>query len=390
MTPMVESSANLRSVSMVVFPFKTEDPDVAAANLATAAGHRSVTRVLAVGATPDATFESLTTSAVRLTVELETPVEVVVQDRIGDRRPGKGDGMNTGLRRFLETDEDRLHFYDADITNFDASWIDGAEHAADRGYPIVRHYFPRASTDAMITWMITRPGFALTHPDSLLWKIRQPLGGELLIARRVAEGMADDPLVTARSDWGIDTVLTYATAASGHPIYEHYVADGKQHALYGSLDEIRQMVVECFEALADLARLPSPAPGEHIVEPETPATEAVATKVGYDVESTLALLTAPWAPDEVAATAELPDSISESLLANLARPTFAFMTAEAWRQTLESLLAKYRPETGWRGVLFRLWVARVLAYSTTDALGGHTRAMRTLEDMVASYAVAGH
>jgi hypothetical protein len=25
---MVESSANLRSVSMVVFPFKTEDPDV--------------------------------------------------------------------------------------------------------------------------------------------------------------------------------------------------------------------------------------------------------------------------------------------------------------------------------------------------------------------------
>jgi len=387
---MLESSANLPSMSMVVFPFKTEDPDVAAANLATAAGHRSVTRVLAVGATADTTFESLTAASVRMTQDLETPVEVVVQDRIGDRRAGKGDGMNTGLRRFLETDEDRLHFYDADITNFDASWIDGAEHAADGGYPVVRHYFPRASTDAMITWMITRPGFALTHPDSLLWKIRQPLGGELLITRRVAEGLADDPLVTARSDWGIDTVLTYATAASGHPIYEHFVADGKQHALYGSLDEIRQMVVECFEALADLARLPSPAPVEHVVEPETPATEVVATKVGYDVESTLALLTAPWAPDEIAAAAELPDSIGEPLLANLARPTFAFMTAGAWRQTLEALLAGYRPVTGWRGVLFRLWVARVLAYTTTDALGGHARAMRTLEDVVASYAFAGN
>ena len=155
----------------------------------------------------------------------------------------------------------------------------------------MRHYFPRASTDAMITWMVTRPGFALTHPDSLLWQIRQPLGGELLLTRSVAEGLASDPLVSDRSDWGIDTIITYATAATGLPIYEHYVADGKQHALYGSLDEIRDMVVECFEAIADLAALPTPSPGEHVVEPETAATEAVATKVGYDVEATLGLLT---------------------------------------------------------------------------------------------------
>lgn len=375
-------------MSMVVFPFKTEDPGVAIGNLAIAADHARVSRVLAVGAAPDETYAALVDAAATLTRQTRVRVDVVVQERIGDRRAGKGDGMNTALRLFLASDEDRLHFYDADITNFDESWIDGAEQAADQDYPIVRHYFPRASTDAMITWMVTRPGFAITHPDSLLWRIRQPLGGELLITRPVAEILAADPLVAGRSDWGIDTVLTFATAATGSPIYEHFVADGKQHALYGSLEEIRQMVVECFEAIADLATLASPAAGEHMVEPEGPATEAVAHKVGYDVEATIHLLATPWSVGEVTAASELPEHIGEPLLANLVRPSFAFMTADRWHETMTALLERYRPDPGWRGVLFRLWVARVLAYTTTDALSGHARAMQTLEDAVAAYARA--
>lgn len=373
-------------MSMVVFPFKTEDPEVAAANLATAANHPRVRRVMAVGAAEDATFTALEVVADRIAGATGKRVEVRVQSRIGDRRAGKGDGMNTGLRQFLETGEERLHFYDADITNFDSTWIDGAEEAADRGFPIVRHYFPRASTDAMITWMVTRPGFALTHPGSRLWQIRQPLGGELAISREVAGMLASDPLVASRSDWGIDTVITYATANTGLPIYEHYVAGGKQHALYGSLDDIRDMVIECFEAMAEVGRRPSPPDFEHVVEPRSEVTEAVATKVGYDVESTLRLLTDVWSPDEVAAAAELPDQIGEALLANLARPTFAFMDGGTWRETLVALLQSYRPEPGWRGVLFRLWVARVLAYTTTDALGGHARAMEALEETVVGYA----
>ena len=44
---------------MVVFPFKSEDPGVAASNLAAAARHPRVSRVVAVGASKDATFEHL-------------------------------------------------------------------------------------------------------------------------------------------------------------------------------------------------------------------------------------------------------------------------------------------------------------------------------------------
>ena len=373
-------------MSMVVFPYKADDPAVAVPTLPRAASHPRVSRVVAVGAASTPLLDRVADGAAEVARRADAAVEVVVQDRIGDRRPGKGDGMLTGMRLFLASDEERVHFYDADITNFDASWIDGAEGALDAGYPVVRHFFPRASTDAMITWMVTRPLFAIGHPRSALWRIRQPLGGELALTRPVAEELMASEFVTRRSDWGIDTALTYAMAAGGHAVYEHYVAGGKQHALYGSLAELEEMLWECFEAAVETTRLPSPPPFEHVTEPEAPAPPAIAHKVGYDVESTLHLLAAEWTANEEEAAASLPPSIGEPLLANRRRPTFAFCDADAWYRALTSLLSLYRPEPAWRRVLFRLWVARVLAYTTTDALCGHGEAMRRLETTVQSYA----
>jgi len=371
---------------MVVFPYKADDPDVAVANLATAASHPRVRRVVAVGATEGPLLDRVRRGAEAVARESDADVEVVVQERIGDRRPGKGDGMVTGMRLFLASDEERLHFYDADITNFDTSWIDGAEEAVDTGFPVARHYFPRASTDAMITWLITRPLFAIGHPRTELWKIRQPLGGELLVTRPVVEELAASDFVTRRSDWGIDTAITYAIAAGGHAIYEHYVADGKQHALYGSLAELSEMVWECFEAAADICGFSSPPPFQHHIEPEAPAPPEIAHKVGYDVERTIHLLGADWTPEEVEAAGSFPSRVAEPLLENRHRPTFAFLDADTWYDALTHLLARYRPEPAWRRLLFRLWVARVLAYTTTDALTGHAEAMRRLESTVASYA----
>ncbi len=75
------------------------------------------------------------------------------------------------------------------------------------------------------------------------------------------ESLAGDPFVTARSDWGIDTVITHATSLLGTGIYEHNARDGKRHALYGSLTEIRDMVLECLDAVASLRDRPAPPPG---------------------------------------------------------------------------------------------------------------------------------
>ena len=109
--------------SLVAFPFKTENPEVVVRNLRTAAAHPRVGEVVAVGVERESTWEAVEAAAPQIATDTGTPVGLVMQERIGTRRPGKGDGMNTALRMFLDTPHDRLHFYDSDITSFDETWI---------------------------------------------------------------------------------------------------------------------------------------------------------------------------------------------------------------------------------------------------------------------------
>ena len=198
-------------MSLVVFPFKREDLDVVEANLRTAAGHPRVEAVWAVAATEGDDLDAVSTIAARVGSAEGRPVSVFAQERLGRYRSGKGDGMNTAIRKAADAGFRRVHFYDPDITNLDGDWIESAEAKADEGYAIVRHRFPRAATDAMITWMVTRPGLAMLFPGTLLPRLGQPLGGEMLLTAEAVRRLASDPLVTARSDWGIDTMITYAT-----------------------------------------------------------------------------------------------------------------------------------------------------------------------------------
>ena len=254
-------------MSVVVFPFKEEAHDVVIQNVSRAAGHPRVTNVVCMGFDEASTFDALGGAIPAIEDATGTPVTLLLQERIGSRRPGKGDAMNTSLRFFLERSiDDRLHFYDADITSFDAGWIDQAERAADAGHEVVRHYFPRSSTDAMITWMITRTGFAMLWPETELPLIKQPLGGELLFTRRVAERLVANEAVQQQSDWGIDTLYTFATVRSGFSVFETYVPQGKIHKLYGSLTDIQTMVIECFAAMQSLQGLQVPGATPHQIE----------------------------------------------------------------------------------------------------------------------------
>ncbi|HEU5111778.1 MAG TPA: hypothetical protein VFU96_00595, partial [Acidimicrobiia bacterium] len=209
-------------MSLAVFPFKTEQPSLVASNLATAAAHPAVDEVWAVAPREGEEEVAVRAMAREVSRARAKPIKVIVQERLGRYRSGKGDAMNTALALAAGQGRDRVHFYDADITNFDASWIEGAEAAADRGFGVVRHRFPRAATDAMITWMITRPALARLFPGTLLPRLDQPLGGEVLLTGRAVEALAGSDLVRERSDWGIDTVLTYATSIMDLGVYEHH------------------------------------------------------------------------------------------------------------------------------------------------------------------------
>ena len=373
-----------------MFPFKNEDLDVVGNNLRLAASHERVIEVWAVAAQDGQTMSRVAEVAAEVSSFESAPVRVFPQERIGAFRSGKGDGMNTAIRDAAEREFDRVHFYDADITNFDHSWIDGAESAADLGYSVVRHRFPRASTDAMVTWMITRPGLAKLFPHTVLPRLGQPLGGELLLTKPVIEKLSTDRLVTQRSDWGVDTVITYATAVMGLPIFEHNLAAGKRHALYGSLDEIKDMVVECLDAVRSLAGRKTPGPETNfLADPPEPVPDDLKQTVGYDVGTTRQLLTEGWTDAEFELSHLLPPEIQAEFVGNRSTPVFEFMDERAWSDVLDILLKDFDlKEKTWGDFAFRLWLMRVLAYTTTHAVKGYDGAMSYLESTIRAYEIA--
>ena len=374
-------------MSLVVFPFKREDPAVVRRNFDVAAEHERVEEVWGVAAAEGASLDQVGALGEEVSRHRDKPVEVFAQERIGSLRPGKGDGMNTAIARAARDDFERIHFYDADITNFDKTWIDGAETAADRGFQIVRHRFPRASTDAMITWMITRPSLAMLFPGTILPRLGQPLGGELLISGEVATELASSEFVRARSDWGIDTLITHATASLGVPTYEHNVADGKRHALYGSLNEIREMVIECLDAARSLNGKPGPpAQARFSADPRAEVPEDLKEVTGYDVEKTTLLLTAGWSEAEASLAGDLEPTINEHVLTNRDTPNYRFMDADTWGEVLVWLLANFHLEDqAWRSLAFRLWLMRVLAYTSSVVPHGYDAAIRYLENTIDDY-----
>ncbi len=361
-------------MSLVVFPFKKEDLNVIASNLSTAARHPRVTEVWAVASSESATMNDVLGVAKDIQAQFATPIEVFPQQRLGGYRSGKGDGMNTALHRSAERGFDRTHFYDADITNFDETWIDGAEAGADRGFGVVRHRFPRAATDAMITWMITRPGLARLFPHTILAELHQPLGGELLLSREAVATLAEDEFVRRRSDWGIDTLITHATAAMDLGLFEHNAPDGKRHALYGSLTDIRQMLLECLDAVGSLRSRSRPANGGRLEkDPLVPAPADLRNTVAYDESATLEEIATP------------PDAAESLVLRSLGldHEDLPDMDAATWRQIFPSLMDGFiLGDPAWEEAAFRLWAWRVVHYTRHVVPLGYDRAMSYLDAAV--------
>lgn len=375
-------------MSVVVFPFKTERPEVVLENIRIAATHPRVERVVCVGYEEESTFRAIDGGRADVTVSTGTPIDLILQERIGDKRPGKGDGMNTALRFFLsETDSERLHFYDADITSFGHEWITKAEEAADLDYGVVRHYFPRASTDAMITWFVTRTGFAALFPRSELPWIEQPLGGELLFKRPIVERLVEDERVRAQSDWGIDTLYTFCTTQYGVPMFEAYVQAGKAHALYGRLTDLRTMLIECFAAVQGLQGEELAGTAVHRIEYPDVVPHGIAEKIGFDFEATLSLLPEQWTRRMVELLELLPTPVAEGLRANQkGYPVFGFMGREDWYEAYRVFLRHFvQGDPDWEQLLFKAWLCRVLNYTSKSAVRGYSFATRYLHRMIFDY-----
>ena len=375
--------------SLVIFPFKSEDIEVFQRNIRESVSRPRVGLVLCVGYEENECYKEIETAIPRIEKESNKKVRLILQERLGDKRPGKGDGMNTALKYFLEeTDYQRLHFYDSDIVSFTGEWILRAEEAADEGYQVVRHYFPRASTDAMVTWMITKTGFALLWPNTELPFIEQPIGGELMMTRDVAKNLLKDKLVINRSDWGIDTVYTWAMAKGKFSMFETYTSVGKLHKLYGALSDLKEMVVECFNTIQALKDEEIETEGMvHRIERPGPVSEEVKEKTAYDLEGSLLLLMENWTGRQIELLDHFPQNVREGMRECRRRPRFGFMDDESWYETYKILLEEFDfDDEDWRELLFKLWIARVLNYTASVALRGYDYALYYLYKMIERFA----
>lgn len=374
--------------SLVAFPFKSEDIEVFRRNIRGAASHPRVGSVLCVGYEKNDCYKEIEAALPEIERESNKEIHLILQERLGSKRPGKGDGMNTVLKYFLEkTDYKRLHFYDSDIETFSQEWITQAELAADEGYQVVRHYFPRASTDAMVTWMITKTGFSILWPDTELPFIEQPLGGELLLTREVAAKLYDDERCIRQSDWGIDTAYTWIMVANEFSLYETYVPIGKVHKLYKTLADLQDMAIECFSTIQQLrTEKVDTVRMIHRVERPGPVPDRVKEKTAYDLEGSLHLLMENWTDKQIELLNHFPSNVREGMAECQRRPRFAFMNAESWYKTYEVLLEHFDPaDEDWQELFFKLWIARVLNYTTKVALRGYDYALFYLYRMVEGF-----
>jgi len=374
--------------SIVCFPFKSEDTGIFTKNIREAVAHPRVNAVLCVGYEKNDCYQGIERVIPEIEKESNKEIRLILQERLGSKRPGKGDGMNTALKHFLEeTEYERLHFYDSDIETFSQEWITQAELPADDGYQVVRHYFPRASTDAMVTWMITKTGFAILWPDTELPFIEQPLGGELLLTREVAARLYEDKRSIRQSDWGIDTAYTWIMVADEFSLYETYVPIGKVHKLYKTLADLQDMAIECFVTIQQLK-------GEkvdtvrmvHRVERPGPVPDRVKEKTAYDLEGSLHLLMEGWSDKQLELLNHFPQNVREGMAECQRKPRFTFMDAESWYETYKILLEHFDPaDEDWRELFFKLWIARVLNYTTKVALRGYDYTLFYLYQMVEGF-----
>ncbi|MBL7075026.1 hypothetical protein ISS37_07300 [candidate division KSB1 bacterium] len=382
--------------SAVCFPFKKEDVQVFTKNIKEVIKHPKVGAVICVGYEKNDCFKEIEATIPSIEHENSKKVHLMLQTRLGTkRRAGKGDGMNTALNFFISrTPYQTIHFYDADILTFSQDWITCAEKKLKDGFDVVRFFFPRVSTDAMITWNITKCGLASCWPHTILANVEQPLGGELAIKREVALRLANDSLVLNYSDWAVDTAYTLGFCRYKVPLYESYIEEGKLHKLYGKLTDLYTMLIECFSIIKENQSLKIDTAGM-VYKKDAVANvpKAIREKKAFDLEGTIPLLRENWTKEEVELLDLFPTNIREGMLAcseNSSRPDVRFISPEAWYEAYKILLANFlEAKKPWQELLFHLWLARVLNHTIHYAAKGYDYAMQSLYDMISYFEKEG-
>ena len=110
------------------------------------------------------------------------------------------------------------------------------------------------------------------------------------------------------------------------------------------------------------------------------------TKVAYSVEDTVGLLGQGWTDAQVAMLEGFPEEMRTGMLASREHPNVDFLDARLWGEVYDVLLSRFDPgDDDWRSLLFRIWVARVLSYTASEAAKGYDSAIAYLQATISRY-----
>lgn len=142
-----------------------------------------------------------------------SPVQKMVVEQMGD--PGKGNGMRTVIEIAHHLDAKAVAFVDGDLLSIKSEWIQELVRPVLYGRTgLVVPFYVRDKFDGVITNNLGYP-FTMAYYGI---DVRQPIGGEFCISKRLAESLRQHPLFPP--DFGIDIFITSVAAAENHRIRE--------------------------------------------------------------------------------------------------------------------------------------------------------------------------
>jgi len=159
-------------------------------------------------------------STAKIAQDTVTRIKKVVLTQKG--RNGKGNGVKNIFQLSLEKNCEKLALIDGDLLSITPDWVKKLLYPLREGIDMVIPYYLRHPFDGVITNNIAYP---LT--TSLYGKeIRQPIGGEFALSRRLAERILRHPLFP--EDFGIDIFLSTTALAENFGVIESILGK-KEH-----------------------------------------------------------------------------------------------------------------------------------------------------------------
>ena len=131
-----------------------------------------------------------------------------------DGGPGKGNGIRTVFRLAVEAGAGKVALVDGDLKSIKEEWIKALLEPLEKGYDLAVPFYHRHKYDAIITNHVIYPFVASMYGAD----IRQPIGGEFGVSRRLVKKLREHPRFP--EGFGIDIFITTTALAERMKVAE--------------------------------------------------------------------------------------------------------------------------------------------------------------------------